>query len=73
MTAPVVKATVRPSLRVPFLPSALLPAQAVVVLALPSVATIMPHQPAEAERKAPLTKEREIAVAVVNGSDGVVV
>ena len=65
---PVVKPTVRPSLSVPFLPSVLSPAHAAVVLALPSVATIMPHQPAEAERKAPLQNETATAVAVVIGS-----
>ena len=68
MTAPVVKATVRPSLRVPFLPEVLLPAHAAVVLALPSVATIMPHQPAEAESDAPATNDVETAIAVASGS-----
>ena len=41
------------------------PAHAAVVFALPSVATIMPHQPAEAERVAPVTNERETERAIV--------
>merc|ERR1719272_661038 len=65
MTALVAKATERPSFREPFLPVFLLPAAAAVVLALPSVATIMPHQPAPAERDAPNTKDSEMASATV--------
>merc|ERR1719482_1422979 len=64
ITAPVVKATVRPAFRLPFLPVFLLPAAAAVVLALPSVATIMPHQPAEADSVAPKTNESEMEMAV---------
>jgi len=60
MTAPALNATVRPSLSVPvprispvFSSTTSRPAQAAVVRVLPSVATIMPHQPAVAERTAP--------------------
>ena len=50
----------------PFSPVILFPAHAAVVLAFPSVATIIPHQPAEAESVAPKTKDDEIAMPAVS-------
>merc|ERR1719197_1816026 len=51
MTAPVVKATLSPSFNVPRV-------HATVVRELPSVATLIPNQPAAALRTAPETKAR---------------
>ena len=68
ITAPVVNATSRPSLSVAFLLRRSTPAHADVVLRLPSVATIMPHQPAPADSVAPETNETEIDVAISDDS-----
>lgn len=60
--------TLSPSLSEPRLPVVLSPAHAAVVFAFPSVATIMPHQPAAADRKAPIMKESTMANEVSRAS-----